>query len=79
MQNFDNSINDHNIEWHLLLQNNANDNKLDNTIKICDKSEQEDINNNENDDDQESINLKDMNEYNVDKDDSEKRVLMIMK
>ena len=79
MQTFDNSINAHNTESHLLLENDANDSQLDNTIKICDESEQEDNINDTNNNVQESVNEKDTNKYHVYKDDSEKRVLMIIK
>ena len=48
MQKFDISINDYNTELYLFLQNDANDNKLNNTIEICDESERKDIHNNEN-------------------------------
>ena len=75
---FDNSINDHNTESHLLLKNNTNDNQLDNIIVICDEWEQENVNNNENNDDQESFNEEDMNEYNVDKDYSKEIVLIMI-
>ena len=48
MQKFDISINDYNTELYLFLQNDANDNKLNNTIEMCDESERKDIHNNEN-------------------------------
>ena len=43
MQKVDNFINHHNTESHLFL---ANNNQLNNNIKICEESEQANINNN---------------------------------
>ena len=48
---------------------NANNNQVNNTIYICEESEQEDISNNEQNDKQEG-----MNECKVDKDESEKDI-----
>ena len=46
MKKIDNSFHDYNTDSHILLQNDANENQVNNTIDICDKSEQENIKNN---------------------------------